>query len=87
MNRFAVGIGVDLIKNITELQIEFIFSHVSNMRRGQYVWMRGEDVLGVRHRLIVKDINGGMNAASCDFCFKSARCDKRGAGCINQETA
>ena len=69
MDRCAFGVGVDLIEDITELQINFIFCHVTNVRRCEDIWVGRKNVVSVRHRFRVEDVNSRMYAAPCDFVF------------------
>jgi len=73
VDRRAIGIGVDLVENIAELQIEFIFGHIANVRRWQHVGMGEQRVRGIAERLIVKHVYSRMDSPLRDFGLKDTR--------------
>lgn len=63
--------GVDLIKDVTELQIKFIFGDISDMGGRQHVGMGEQGMILIPQGFCVEHVNGSVNSVFGDFRFQS----------------
>ena len=76
MDRVAFRISIDLVEDVRELQIEFIFRHISDVRRRQYVRMGQQGVPNVGQGFLIEYIDRRMDTSPGDFGFQSTWLDQ-----------